>query len=292
MESAEHVMGHILEHSLSETLIVVPILFATYLLIEFVEGKTLGKSGEALIRFRHLGPILGGVLGAIPQCGFSAAAATLYAGRVVSAGTLIAVFLSTSDEMIPVFLASQVPLETIARILLAKVMCGVVAGYLIDFLLRQRLAGVDASEVETLCAQDHCHCDSAKHIVKGAVRHTLQVFAFIFLATTALGLCIELAGEDALASVLMAHEELAIALSGVVGLIPNCAASVVIAELYAQGALSSGAMIAGLLSSAGVGLLVLCRSNRRAKENASIVLALLAISVFVGVSVRVLGIEF
>ena len=318
MEEIMHIAGHVLEHSIEDTLYLIPFLFVTYLAMEWLEHKAGDKAQAAIRRAGAAGPVLGAVLGVIPQCGFSAAASTLYAGRVITVGTLIAVLLSTSDEMIPIFLASQVPLSTMAAILGAKVAVGIVAGLALDGVLRALRRPEEHLRIHELCQRDHCQCNGECHaceenpelayeaesdkehhhdhtgasIVKSALRHTLHVTVFIFIVTLLLNVVLETVGEDALAQILGANTALSVLVSAIVGLIPNCAASVVIAELYEEGVLGAGAMFAGLLVSAGVGLLVLFRANRRPKQNLIIVAILLAVGVVAGFAVSVAGIAF
>ena len=307
METIAHIAEHVLEHSLADTLYLIPFLFVTYLAMEWLEHKTGGKTQEAIRHAGAAGPIVGAFLGVVPQCGFSAVAATLYAGRVITLGTLFAVFLSTSDEMLPIFLAEAVPGNTILSIMGAKVVIGMVMGFIVDAVLRLARRDKERLRIHELCEQDQCGCnhdchtceqaperayehhDDVEHthehghgwkgILKSATKHTVQVTLFIFLITIALNVVLETVGEDALACAL-------------VGLIPNCAASVVIAQLYVEGVLGAGAMLAGLLVSAGVGLLVLARANRHWKQNVAIIAVLYAIGVFWGLICNGLGVVF
>ena len=232
-------------------------------------------------------------MGVVPQCGFSAVAATLWAGRVITLGTLFAVFLSTSDEMLPIFIAEQVPLIVILKILGAKIVVGMVMGFIVDAGMRLARR-IDAPlHIHDLCERDHCHChDGEGGILKSALKHTLQVTVFIFVITIVLNGVLEVVGEDALGEFLSANPVLSVFGSALVGLVPNCAASVVIAQLYVSGVLGSGAMLAGLLVSAGVGLLVLVRTNRHWKQNVAIIVGLYAMGVFWGLIANVLGVVF
>ena len=288
-----HIAGHVLEHSVADTLYIIPFLFVTYLAMEWLEHKTGGRAQAAIQRAGAAGPVVGAVVGAVPQCGFSAAAATLWAGRVITLGTLFAVFLSTSDEMLPIFLAEQVPFDVILKIIGAKIVIGMVMGFIVDAALRIARR-IDAPlHIHELCEHDHCHChDGEGGILKSAVKHTLQVTVFIFVITIVLNAVLEVVGEDVLAEFLAANPALSVFGSALVGLVPNCAASVVIAQLYVSGVLGSGAMLAGLLVSAGVGLLVLVRTNRHWKQNVAIIVGLYAMGVFWGLIVNVLGVVF
>ena len=288
-----HIAGHVLGHSVADTLYIIPFLFVTYLAMEWLEHKTGGRAQAAIQRAGAAGPVVGAVVGAVPQCGFSAAAATLWAGRVITLGTLFAVFLSTSDEMLPIFLAEQVPLDVIVKIIGAKIVIGMVMGFIVDAALRIARR-IDAPlHIHELCERDHCHChDGEGGILKSAVKHTLQVTVFIFVITIVLNAVLEVVGEDVLAEFLAANPALSVFGSALVGLVPNCAASVVIAQLYVEGVLGSGAMLAGLLVSAGVGLLVLVRTNRRPRENVAIIVGLYATGVVWGLVANALGIVF
>ena len=382
-ESLGVMVQHIVEHSVSDILYLIPFLFVTYLAMEWLEHKTEGRTQEAIRRAGAAGPIVGSLLGAVPQCGFSAAAAALYAGRVVTLGTLFAVFLSTSDEMLPIFIAEQVPVLTIVKILGAKILIGMVMGFVVDAVLRIARRDDQKLRIHELCEQDRCACrgecatcnanpelvydhhgdaahhshcaddvcghhherahDDARHhdhdhaeggcshslghchhheklepchefscedahcmghdhdhshdhgwkgIAKSALKHTVQVTLFILVITVALNAALEVLGEDALARFLGSNELLSVVAAALVGLIPNCAASVVVAQLYLEGVLGAGAMMAGLLVSAGVGLMVLVRANRPARQNALIVLLLFATGVFWGLIIGALGITF
>ena len=325
-----------------DTLSLVPFLLVTYLALETLEHVAGDRVNGAIKRAGAAGPVVGSLLGMVPQCGFSAMAATLYAGRVVTLGTLVAVFLSTSDEMLPLLLAEQVPVQTMAMLLASKALIALVTGFIVDAAIRglrrnvrahaaiRRTvlgtaanpahvncahddhtggdiidevaeAGVSADHIHELCERDHCGCDededdhghdhshdhghADKHehhhdhghshegapilsIIRSAISHTVQVSVFIFLVTLILVAVLETFGESAIEQFLRGNETLAVLGSALVGLIPNCSASVVIMQLYLEGALQLAPMLAGTLISAGVGYLVLFRTNRSARENA------------------------
>lgn len=325
-----------------DTLSLVPFLLVTYLALETLEHVAGDRVNGAIKRAGAAGPVVGSLLGMVPQCGFSAMAATLYAGRVVTLGTLVAVFLSTSDEMLPLLLAEQVPVQTMAMLLASKALIALVTGFIVDAAIRglrrnarahaaiRRTvlgtaanpahvncahddhtggdiidevaeAGVSADHIHELCERDHCGCDededehghdhshdhghadeherhhdhSHSHvgapivsIIRSAISHTVQVSVFIFLVTLILVAVLETFGESAIEQFLRGNEMLAVLGSALVGLIPNCSASVVITQLYLEGALQLAPMLAGTLISAGVGYLVLFRTNRSARENA------------------------
>ncbi|MEF2829795.1 MAG: putative manganese transporter [Senegalimassilia anaerobia] len=318
MEDITHLIGHVLEHSVEDTLYLIPFLFVTYLAMEWLEHKAGDKAEEAVRRAGAAGPVVGALVGIVPQCGFSAAAATLWAGRVITLGTLFAVFLSTSDEMLPIFLAEQVAPMTILKIMGVKLMIGMVMGFVVDAAIRLARRDREKLRIHELCERDRCHCngdcetceqqpelaydfehdEEHEHhheggsILRSALKHTLQVTVFIFIITLVLDGALELVGEDALAAFLGSNPVLSVLGSALVGLIPNCAASVVIAQLYVEGALGAGAMMAGLLVSAGVGLLVLFRTNRGLRQNLIVLAGLWATGVFWGLIISAFGIAF
>ena len=277
-----------------DTVKLIPFLFITYLVMEYLEDKTSEKTTEILARVGRLGPVFGGAAGALPQCGFSAAAASLYSGGVITAGSLLAVFLSTSDEMLPIFISKAVGADTIFRVLVWKIILGAGTGLLLDFVLLRFLNGRKAGlRIHELCEQEHCGCEEEEDgILRPAVTHTAHITLFIFLITFFITLLVELTGEDAIASFLTGKPVFGVFLAGIIGLIPNCAASVMITELYLRGLLGAGQMMAGLLVGAGVGLLVLFRTNRHMRDNLSILGILYASGVFWGLVIEFAGIVF
>lgn len=263
---------------------LLPFLFLTYLAMEYIEHKTTAKTKNTIKKSGKLGPLVGGILGAFPQCGFSTAGSNLYAGRVITIGTLISIYLSTSDEMLPVFLSEKVPMTTILSMIAVKAVIGMVAGFIIDFVIRIRKSSQEqdfTSKIGHMCDHDHCHCD--KSIVKSALNHTLTIFAFILVISFLLNTAVFFVGEDSIAGIILDRPVLGSILSGIVGLIPNCAASVVITQLYVEGVISIGATMSGLLVGAGAGLIVLFKENRDIKENIKIVALLYAIGVACGI---------
>lgn len=240
MEEIMHIAFDVLADAIKDTLYIIPFLFVTYLAMEWLEHKTGGKAEAAIQRAGAAGPFIGAVVGVVPQCGFSAAAATLWAGRVITLGTLFAVFLSTSDEMLPIFIAEQVPPDVIFKIIGAKIIIGMIMGFLVDAGLRIARRIDMPLHIHDLCEQEHCHChDGEGGILRSALKHTLQVTLFIFLITLALNGLLAVVGEDVLAEFLGANPALSVFGSALVGLVPNCAASIVIAQLYVEGVLGS-----------------------------------------------------
>ncbi len=287
-----HELLHIVEHTLLEAIKLVPFLFLTYLAMEYLEHKTGDKAKHMVEKAGKWGPMIGGVAGAIPQCGFSAAASNLYAGRVITLGTLMAIFLSTSDEMLPILISAKMPIEGICGVLLVKMAIGAAAGFVIDSVLRKKEKehhhdhDHEHSHIHELCEHEHCNCE--RGIVRSAIKHTVQITFFIIIITFALHLLLEFVGEDALAKLILNQPVLGPVLSGLVGLIPNCASSVVITQLYVENAMSLGAMMAGLLVGSGVGLLVLFRVNHDKKENFKILGLLYLIGVVAGIVIELL----
>ncbi len=271
-----------------DTVKLVPFLFITYLLMEFIEHRTSDKTRTMIRRADKYGPLAGGLLGAFPQCGFSAAAASLYAGRVITAGTLIAVFLSTSDEMLPIFLSNRVDMGLIGKILGYKVIYGILAGFLADFLFRGLNIRKIGAGIHGICEAEHCDCE--KGIFSSSVRHTLSITAFIFLISVALNICMEMIGTENLENLVFNQPVVGEVLAGLIGLIPNCAASVALTTMYLDGAMSAGAMMSGLLVGAGVGILVLFRSNRNKRDSLKIISILYIAGVLGGLAASALNI--
>lgn len=283
---------HAVEHTILDSIKLLPFLFITYLIMEYIEHKTSDKTEQLIKKSGKLGPFIGGVLGMVPQCGFSAAASNLYAGRIITVGTLLAVFLSTSDEMLPILISEQVALAVILKILVSKALIGIGAGFIIDFLISKQLHKEEEHlRIEHICDHEHCHCGEGK-IAISALRHTLQIFLFILLITFILNILIEMIGEEALAGLLTGKPIIGPVVAALVGLIPNCASSVIITQLYLEGVLNAGSMIAGLLVGAGVGVLVLFRVNDNLKENIKITAVLYGIGVIAGIIIETAGLVF
>lgn len=273
-------MVDVILDTLLDVVKLLPFLFLTYIVMEYLEHKTGDKTAALVRKAGKFGPVIGGFLGIVPQCGFSAAASNLYAGRVITLGTLMAIYLSTSDEMLPILISEQAPIGTILKILLGKAAIGIVAGLVIDLLLRGRNKD-EHEHIHDMCEQEHCHCE--KGIVRSALSHTLQISLFILVITFALNLILFFVGEDALAGLIQNRRFAGPLLAGLVGLIPNCAGSVVITQLYLEKIIGIGAAFAGLLTGSGVGLLVLFRVNHDRKENLKILGLLYVIGVAAGI---------
>ena len=287
------VLRDVLADAVIDTVKLIPFLFLTYLLMELLEEKTGEKAVSIIRRNGRWGPVIGAVLGVVPQCGFSAAAASLYSGGLITVGTLLAIFLSTSDEMLPIMISEAVSPLIIGKILLTKIVLGLLFGIGIDTLnkFRHRWKKDKEKHIHDLCEQDHCHCEEG-NVFLSALRHTIQIVIFILIFTFVIGLLIELVGEDAIGTFLTSRPVTGVLLSALIGLIPNCGASVTITELYLRGILSPGQMTAGLLVGAGVGLMVLFRTNRRLVENLKITGILYLAGVLGGWIIELTGIVF
>ncbi len=265
---------------------ILPFLFLAYLVMECLEHWTGGKMQAVVRKSGKAGPAIGGVLGIFPQCGFSAAAANLYAGRVITMGTLIAVFLSTSDEMLPIMISENVAAAMIGKLLLIKVLFAAAAGFLVDALFRKK----EEPQIEHLCERQHCHCE--RGIWRSAFSHTWRIFLYIMVVSLILNFVIALVGEETLAAVVLNKPVLGLFAAALVGMIPNCASSVVLTQLYLSGVLGAGALTAGLLSGSGVGFLVLLRVNENRKENLQIFGLLYVLGVAGGALVQLSGMQF
>lgn len=293
-------MLHILVHSLQDSLTLLPFLFGAYIVIGLLESAAGEHTKKIISGAGKGGVVVGAALGIFPQCGFSAVAAGFYAKGIISAGTLLAVFMSTSDEMLPVFIAEKVPAGTIAMILGAKFVMAVISGSLAGPFLEKVCVRRPAEDYhDHNHDHDHDHdyeCEGCGHHHRGlftdAVIHTIKVFAFIFAVTLVLNYIIHTVGQDTLGAVLRDIPVLGEVLAGLLGLIPNCAASVIISQLYLDGVIGAGAMMSGLLVSSGAGVLVLFEENRSPKSNALILAVLYAISVGFGIVIEILGITF
>jgi hypothetical protein len=269
-----------------DSLRILPFLFLAYLAMECLEHWTGGRMQAIVRKSGKAGPAIGGILGIFPQCGFSAAAANLYAGRIITLGTLMAVFLSTSDEMLPIMISENVGISMIGKILLIKVLFALAAGFLVDVLFRKK----EEPQIGHLCERQHCHCE--RGIWRSAFSHTWRIFLYIILVSLILNFVIALIGEETLAAVVLNRPALSLFVSALVGMIPNCASSVVLTQLYLGGVLGAGALMAGLLSGSGVGFLVLLRVNEDRKENLQIFGLLYVLGVAGGALVELLGVGF
>ena len=281
-------MLEVIQDTILDSIKLLPFLFLTYLLMEYIEHKTSKKAKETIKKSGRFGPLLGSLLGIVPQCGFSVSATNLYAGRVITLGTLISVYLSTSDEMLPIMISESAPISTILTILLIKFSIGMIAGFIIDLILRLRKKNEEEEKIVDICEKDHCHCE--KGIVKSAIHHTLHIFLFIVIVIFILNVVIYFIGEENISKFLENQPILGPAISSLIGLIPNCASSVIITEMYLGNVINVGTLIAGLLVNAGVGLVVLFKTNKGIKENVKIVSLLYFIGLISGIIIQAIGV--
>ncbi len=253
--------------------------------MEYIEHKTSEKVKTAIKKSGKLGPILGAIVGIFPQCGFSVSATNLYSARVITLGTLISVYLTTSDEMLPILLTEAVPISTILTILFIKLIIGMCAGFIIDLIIRKNKKEQE-QKIEEICEHEHCHCE--KGIVKSALKHTINILIFIFIITLIINGVIELIGKENIANFISQNVILGPVIAGLIGLIPNCASSVIITELFIENIITMPTLISGVAVNAGVGLLVLFKTNKNLKENLKILGILYTIGVSSGIILEII----
>ena len=275
-------MLDIIMDTLIDVLKLIPFLFVTFLLLELFEHKFNHKTQENVIKAGKLGPLFGSLLGALPQCGFSTMATNMYAARVISLGSLISIYLSTSDEMLPIMISEQVAISEIVKILLFKVIIGMICGFIIDLVLRKK----EKEHIKDICEEEHCHCE--KGILRSSIKHTLNIVVFILIINFILNMGMEYLGEEYLSKLFLKDSFFGPFVSSLVGLIPNCGASVMITELYLSETISFGSCIAGLLTGSGVGLLLLFKVNHNLKENIGIITTLYLIGVISGIIINII----
>ncbi len=284
-------MVEIIMDTLLDSVKLLPFLFLTYLCMELLEHRAGDRLLEKISAVGKAGPFVGALFGIVPQCGFSAAASSLFAGKVITVGTLLAIYLSTSDEMLPILLSSAVPVATILKLLGVKMLIAMISGFVIEICLHKVLHRTEGDmDIHTVCEEEHCHCEDGVFV--SACKHTLRIFVYIIIISLVLNALIHLVGENTLASVFSNQPLLGQMTAALIGLIPNCASSVVITSLYVDGMIGAGMMMAGLLANAGVGLLVLFRLNRNSRQNLIIVCLLYVLAVIWGLLISLLGIQF
>ena len=278
-------MKDIIIDTLVDALKILPFLFITFLLLELLEHKLNNKTKNVISKSGKVGPIIGSLLGVIPQCGFSVVATNLYITRVISLGTLFSIYLSTSDEMLPIMLSQNVSFKTILFVLLIKVIAGMLFGFIIDLVIRKNNKNKYDYHI---CEEEHCHCDHG--IVKSSLKHTFNIIIFIIGVSFILNVVFLYCGNDLISKIFMKDTLFGPFLGSLVGLIPNCGASVILTEMFLKGAINLGTCMAGLLTGSGVALLVLFKSNKNIKENLCICLTLYLIGVLVGIFIEFIGI--
>lgn len=279
-------MLDLVKDAIIDILKLIPFLFITFLILEYIEHKMSKRNSEYLINNKKIGPIIGGILGAFPQCGFSAMSTKLFSSRVITIGTLIAVYLSTSDEMLPLLISKGINVLVIIKIISIKVLIGIIFGFFIDLIYKRKTNY--QKNIHEECIHDNCHCEDG--ILKSSIHHTLSITFYLFITTLIINFLIYFVGEDNISTFLTNKNILSYFLSSLVGLIPNCASSVIITELYLNEMISLGSLFSGLLTGCGIGLLILFKTNKNLKENLMILLIIYVIGVISGFLIDLLGI--
>ena len=278
-------MKEVLLDTLLDAIKIIPFLFVTFLLMEYIEHGFTKKGKEKIKKAGNLGPFFGSLLGAVPQCGFSVMATNLYATRIVTLGTLISIYLSTSDEMLPILISQRCSFSVIIKILLIKVLIGMLAGFIIDFIIRKKTKSSNY-EIKKFCDEEHCDCEHG--IIKSSIKHTFNILIFIIVITLLLNLGFYYFGNDSIEKLFLKDSFFSPFISSLIGLIPNCGASVILTELYLNNVISFASVIAGLLTGSGVALLVLFKINKNVKENVKILLTVYFIGALSGVMIEII----
>ena len=277
-------MKEVILDTIIDSLKLIPFLLVA-LIIELLEHKLNNKTKNIITKSKKIGPIIGSLLGVIPQCGFSVMATNLYITRIITLGTLISIYLSTSDEMLIIMISEKVEISLILKILLIKIFFGIVYGLIIDKIINKKKK--DKETNYELCDGEHCDCNHS--ILLSAIKHTLHITLFIFIITLIINTIFTLLGDNYLSKILLNNSTLSSFITSLIGLIPNCAASVILTELYLNSTISLGALIGGLLTSSGSSLLVLIKNNKNQKENLSIILLLYALGVLSGIIIELIS---
>ena len=272
--------------ALIDTLKILPYLLITFILIELLEHKLSKKNEKFLTKNKKFGPIIGSILGALPQCGFSTMASNLFSSKVITIGTLTAVFLSTSDEMLPIMISEHESVLTILKIIGFKVVVGIIVGIIIDLIYKSKSDKLN-SHIHDICEDDHCNCNKLG-IIKSSIIHTIKIGIFILIANIIINLVIYKIGENNLSNILLSKNIFNYFIASLVGLIPNCASSVIITELYLSKLISLGSLLAGLLPGSGLGILLLFKTNKNIKENVLILSIIYFVGVILGILVDVI----
>ena len=277
-------MKEIILDTILDSLKVLPFLFIAFLIIEFFEHKLSHKTENTIKKAGKFGPLIGSLLGALPQCGFSVLATNLYITRIISLGTLMAIYLSTSDEMLPILIAEKASLSSILLLVGLKVLIGLICGFIIDLIIRKE----EPKEHFDICEHDHCDCEHGIFIP--AIKHTLKTLIFIFIITFVLNFAFHYIGEDNIKHIFDKTNLFTPLIAALIGLIPNCGSSIILTELYIAEILPLSSALAGLLANSGVALLVLFKSNKNIKENTKIVGILYLISIITGLLLKIFGV--
>lgn len=287
-------MKEILLDALVDSAKMIPFLLFVYVLVEWLEYQYGSTIRERIQHAAKAGPTLGALFGCVPQCGFSVLASAMYTRRIITIGTMLAVFLSTSDEAIPVILAQPDKVRLIVPLIFTKVVIALVAGYGVDIALRsysKKIVAEDHDHLEEMhergCCEHHVTGEGHwKELLVHPLLHTAKVFVFVFLVTLGLSYLIETVGQAHLDKLLLQHSPLQPVLTAIIGLIPNCAASVAITQIFLKGGISYGSAISGLCASGGLGMLVLLKENHNLRDTLKVLLLLLSVSIGAGILIQ------
>lgn len=275
----------ILFEAFFDSIKILPFIFVVYFLIEHIEHKNNTDLSHFLMKSKHLGPFLGAILGCIPQCGFSVVASDLFSKKAITLGTLVAIFISTSDEAIPIILSTPSQIGLVLKVISIKFLIALVCGVVIDLFLRKKTTNECNKSHEHTHFHGNCEkCEGG--VLKSALWHSVKIFVFIFLVSLVLGFCVEILGEERLSSFLMKGSVFQPVIASLIGLIPNCASSVILTQTYLSGAITFGSLIAGLSSGAGVGLMVLFKHNKNLKQNLGVLLTIYLIGTLSGIIIQ------
>lgn len=275
-------LHHVVEHAVIDSVKMLPFLFVAFLLIEAFENISEHVSRFLLEKVGRAGPAVGALLGCIPQCGFSVMASNFYAGGMISVGTLLAVFLATSDEAILMMISQPQYSSEIIHLLVVKILIAVAAGYMIDFCLGKKIT--EKKEMDEICHD--CGCHDKRGIFLPALKHTSKIFLYILVFTILLNALIEWIGMEQLSIYLLGDTVFQPIVAAFLGLLPNCASSVLLTQLYLTGVITFPSVVAGLCSSAGIALVVLFKMNHHRKENLKILGLLLTVAILSGLLLR------
>ena len=278
-------MLDILFDALIDTLKLLPYLLITFILLEFIEHKLTRKNEKILTNNKKYGPLIGGLLGGLPQCGFSAMAANLFSSKVITIGTIVAVFLSTSDEMLPIMISEHTSIKLMVLIVIFKVSLGIIIGFIIDIIIKKR-SSKPIEQINHMCEEEHCSCEH-DGIILSSIKHTLKIGLFILIANLIINIIIFELGEDTLSNILLNKNIFTYFVASIIGLIPNCASSVIMTELYLSNLITLGTLLSGLLTGSGIGILILFKTNKNIKENIFILSVIYFIGIIIGILVDI-----
>lgn len=279
-------MLHILNHSFFDTIKILPFIFVIYLLIEFFEHKNNTFFSHTLMKSKKSGAFAGALLGSVPQCGFSVIASDLFSKRAISLGTLISIFIATSDEAVPILLSEAIPLKTIGEIIFIKIVIAFICGFLIDLFYKSKTLK-EICKTQNHHEHYHGNCENCEGgIVKSAFIHSIKIFLYVFIFTFVFSLVLEFSGAEKFSGILLNNTPFQPFFASLLGLFPNCASSVILTQAYLEGIISFGSLVGGLSSGAGVGLVILFKKNKNLKQNILIVLLLLFIGTVSGIILR------